>query len=75
MESILLNNPMGGSGAVYYSFLLRMWQVPMNGNPTWRIQIENILTREKHGFTSLEDFLSYLDQVLSQHNQATGEGQ
>lgn len=58
----------------YYSFLLRMWQVPMNDERIWRIQLENVQTGEKRGFNSLEELLSYLNQVTTQENDSAGEG-
>lgn len=37
----------GGEMGLHYSFLLRMWQVPGNGEPAWRIMLENVQTGEK----------------------------
>ena len=52
-------------GGVYYSYLLRMWQIPVNGEDAWRLLLENIQTGEKCGFTTLEDLFAYLSQVAS----------
>lgn len=65
---------MGSTGGAYYSFLLRLWQVPAEGAQIWRVQIENILTGEKRGFTGIEELLSFINQVVSQENKISGEG-
>jgi hypothetical protein len=51
-----------------------MWQVPINNEHTWRIQLENVQTGEKRGFTRLEDLLSYLNLVTTQDDDSPGEG-
>jgi hypothetical protein len=65
---------MGAEVTIYYSYLLRMWQVPTNGERTWRIQLENVQTGEKSGFTSLEKLLVYLNQVVNGEDNPSGEG-
>jgi hypothetical protein len=62
------------SSTTYYSFLLRLWQVPTNGDHAWRIQLEDVQTGEKRGFISLEELLTYLSQVTEEGNQTSGEG-
>ena len=64
----------GVNADTYYSYLLRMWQVPTNEQHTWRIQLENVQSGEKHGFASLEELLAYLRQVTTQEEKMTGEG-
>ena len=61
-------------GATYYSYLLRMWQVPTNGEHAWRILLENVQTGEKRGFASLEELLAYLSQVTTNKDETFGEG-
>jgi hypothetical protein len=61
-------------GATYYSYLLRMWQVPTDGDHIWRIQLENVQTGEKCGFVSLEELLAYLSQLTANKNELSGEG-
>jgi hypothetical protein len=51
-----------------------MWQVPANGEHIWRIQLENVKTGEKQGFTSLEELIFYLSQVTAQADNPSGEG-
>ena len=64
----------GVNADTYYSYLLRMWQVPTSEEHTWRIQLENVQSGEKHGFASLEELLAYLSQVTTRENNLTGEG-
>ncbi len=52
----------GGKRVNYDSYLLRMWQVPTNGEFAWRISLENVQTGEKHGFANLEEFIIYLKE-------------
>ena len=58
----------------YCSYLLRLWQVPTNEEHALRIQLENVQTGEKHGFTSLEELLEYLRLVTLQENLPSVEG-
>ena len=58
----------------YISFLLRLWQVPTNGEHAWRVLLENVQTGEKHGFASLKELLAYLSQVTAEGNVTLGEG-
>ncbi|OGO62572.1 MAG: hypothetical protein A2030_11285 [Chloroflexi bacterium RBG_19FT_COMBO_50_10] len=58
----------------YISFLLRLWQVPTNGEHAWRVLLENVQTGEKRGFAGLEELLAYLCQVTADTNETSGEG-
>jgi hypothetical protein len=58
----------------YYSFLLRMWQVPAYEDFTWRILLENIHTGEKSGFSNLEELLVFLGELPNSTNVNSGEG-
>ncbi len=66
--------PTGVDGATYYSYLLRIWQVPTNEDHSWRIQLENVQTGEKHGYSSLGELLTYLRLVTAQKDNPTDEG-
>jgi len=57
----------------YYSYLLRMWQVPDDGHLAWRVLLENIQTGEKHGFSCLEELMAFLGQDISSENNLVGE--
>ena len=66
---------MGVEGAShYFSFLLRLWQVPTDRENALRVMLENVLTGEKCGFASLEELLAYLNQVIEQENEISVEG-
>lgn len=64
---------MSEAGA-YYSFLLRMWQVPGNREYTWRILLENIHTGEKSGFPDLDGLLAFLSALTIDLTDKPGEG-
>jgi len=69
-----VSSALGVEGAIYNSYLLRMWQVPTSEEYTWRIQLENVRTGEKRGFANLEELLSYLNQVTAETKEISGEG-
>jgi hypothetical protein len=69
-----LSSTLGVKGAIHYSYLLRLWQVPTNGEIAWRILLENVQTGEKCGFASLEELQFYLYQVIDQENEISVEG-
>ncbi len=48
----------------YYSYLLRMWQVPSDEDHTCRIRLESVPTGEKYSFSTLDELLVYLRRVL-----------
>ena len=56
----------------YYSYLLCLWQVPTNRENALRILLENVLTGEKRGFTSLKDLLGFLSQVTAETDERSG---
>ncbi len=58
----------------HFSFLLRLWQVPTDQENALRILLENVLTGEKRGFTSLEELLDYLNQVTAETHETSAEG-
>jgi hypothetical protein len=65
---------MGIEGAShYFSFLLRLWQVHTEGENALRILLENVQTGEMRGFASLGELFAYLDQVIEQDIEISGE--
>jgi hypothetical protein len=48
----------------YQSYLIRLWQVSEGGRPALRISLENTHSRERRGFTDLDDLLSFLRNAL-----------
>ncbi len=61
-------------GVGYFSYLLRLWQVPIDGGYTWRILLESVRTGEKCGFTSLKELVDYLGQVTAEDEMPSGKG-
>ena len=61
-------------GVAYFSYLLRLWQVPIDGGYTWRFLLESVQTGEKCGFTSLKELLDYLGQVTAEDEVLLGKG-
>ena len=64
-----MSSAIGVERALHYSYLLRLWQVPTDKEDAWRILLENVLTGEKCGFTSLEELMAYLSQVTHKENE------
>ncbi len=46
----------------YHSYLLRLWQVPIDEGHHWRIVLEEVGTGEKWGFSSFDDLLAFLQR-------------
>ena len=44
----------------YRSYLLRLWQAGNGDAPEWRIVLEDVRTRERQSFTSVEDLAIFL---------------
>jgi len=44
----------------YVSYVLRLWQVTIEGQPVWRASLESALTGERRGFANLEDLFEFL---------------
>lgn len=61
-------------GGVYFSYLLRLWQVPVNGRLAWRILLENIQSGEKCGFHNLDELTAYLKLLTIDAVKKPGEG-
>ena len=56
----------------YRSYLLRLWQAGNGDAPEWRIVIEDVRTRERQTFVSLEELASFLRAQIG--GAATGDG-
>ncbi|NLG28352.1 MAG: hypothetical protein GX557_10600 [Chloroflexi bacterium] len=51
---------MGEPERGYRAYLLRLWRVEEAGCPNWRASIEEVRTRERHGFANLDALLAWL---------------
>jgi hypothetical protein len=54
----------------YRSYLLRLWQAGNGDAPEWRIVLEDVRTRERHSFASVDQLADFLR--VQMHNYATG---
>lgn len=48
----------------YRSYLLRVWRLTTSGGPTWRIVLEDVVSKHQLTFTSLRDTASFLEAQL-----------
>jgi hypothetical protein len=48
----------------YYSYLLRLWHVPDEGDDTWRASLENPQTGVRTGFASLDAMYDFLRRQI-----------
>ena len=51
----------------YLAYLLRLWQIGTDKEPTWRASLESPHTGERQGFADLETLFSFLREKT--HNQ------
>lgn len=51
---------MNAESTLSASFLLRLWQVKMNGDHVWRASLESSQTGEKWGFADLDALFNFL---------------
>ena len=49
----------------YQSYLLRMWQEDIDGEPVWRASLEHAQTAELRHFANAKDLLRYLGDLVS----------
>ncbi len=46
----------------YLAYMLRLWQVGGDGEPTWRASLESPHTGERQGFAGLQALLAFLEE-------------
>lgn len=46
----------------YLAYMLRLWQVRIDGDVAWRASIENPHTGERHGFANLDRLFEFLEE-------------
>jgi hypothetical protein len=66
-------DPMTEEQINYRSFMIRMWQVKDDDQPTWRASIEVVDSGEQYGFTSLDEMFAFLEEQTRawENNQET----
>lgn len=47
---------------IYFSYLLRLWQVNRDGKRVWWASLEKPGTHERHAFTNLEDLFVFIKE-------------
>jgi hypothetical protein len=57
----------------YHSYLLRLWRTTGLGGSTWHAMLENPHTGERHGFATLADLFTFLENKLIPPEQDTSE--
>jgi hypothetical protein len=46
----------------YLAYMLRLWQIGDEGEPTWRASLESPHTGERHGFADLDSLFTFLEE-------------
>ena len=59
---------------VYYSYLIRLWQVEEDGKPTWRASLDDPRSGERMGFASLEMLYLYLMEKIKREGIQPANG-
>ncbi len=47
----------------YFSYLLRLWRSTQGTPSVWRVSLENPMTGERQGFTSLKSLFAFLETL------------
>lgn len=59
---------MAGKQQIYLSYLLRLWQVIVDGQPVWRASLESAQTGQHRGFASLAQLTAFLEAEMAVTN-------
>ena len=57
----------------YLAYMLRLWQVSSDGEPTWRASVESPHSGERKGFASLDDLFDFLRRQTGPVLDANGD--
>jgi len=58
----------------YFSYLLRLWNAGEDaGTMVWQASLEDPLTGQRNGFSTLEALYHFLQEQIQQQEQAAGE--
>ncbi|MFQ5435577.1 MAG: hypothetical protein ACE5FD_11935 [Anaerolineae bacterium] len=57
----------------YTAYLLRLWPADEQRGAVWRAHLENPLTGERQGFTSLAALVAFLEEVTGEKILPGGE--
>lgn len=56
---------MAGKQQIYLSYLLRLWQVIVDGQPVWRASLESAQTGQHRGFASLAQLTAFIEAEMA----------
>lgn len=62
-----------GSRQVYFSYMLRLWRGPKDGDSSWHASLEDPQTGERHGFADLGALFGYLTNHTEQRGDSRSE--
>ncbi len=66
---------MAGKQQIYLSYLLRLWQVIVDGQPVWRASLESAQTGQRRGFASLAQLTAFIEaEMAAARPDPDGEG-
>lgn len=54
----------------YISYLLRLWQIEIQGQSVWQASLEDSRTGKRQGFVSVDALLTFLRQALDEERPA-----
>lgn len=60
--------------AGYRAFLLRLWRADNDGQPVWRLTLEEAGTRQQHHFHGVDALQAFLANLTAAHDQAGTAG-
>lgn len=56
---------MAGKQQKYLSYMLRLWQLVVDGQPVWRASLESAQTGQHRGFASLIQLTTFLEAEMA----------
>jgi hypothetical protein len=59
-------------GKGYHSYLLRLWQADNGEAPEWRIVLEDVRSRERQSFASVDHLTAFLRVQMQTAQQGGG---
>ncbi|HEU5101901.1 MAG TPA: hypothetical protein VFU22_22925 [Roseiflexaceae bacterium] len=67
---------MASEQRTYHSYLLRLWHAGNGDTPEWRIVLEDVRTRERQSFVSVDQLATFLHAQIRDHvaGSATSAG-
>lgn len=57
----------------YKAFLLRLWRADNDGQPVWRLTLEEAGTRKQHRFHDVEDLRAFLANLTAAYDEGDNQ--